>query len=138
MYQLWDVHPFTEIPYSASFIFPSPIPRVSMHQYLLSFLINFFLLLCTDRLNTTWPSFVDWSFLDRQQSPNLQSIPKIGGHAPSSSKPLRILVSRSHRTEDFSEHLKKAFGSTPVEIIPAGGSGNPPFWILRHQAIISH
>ncbi|KAH9282316.1 Inositol monophosphatase 3 [Echinococcus granulosus] len=69
-------------------------------------------------LNATY-----FSSLGGHLSENLRSIPKAEARAPSSSTPLRILISRSHSLGNFSERLRKAFGSTPIEIIPAGGSG---------------
>ncbi|KAM7536741.1 hypothetical protein Aperf_G00000082832 [Anoplocephala perfoliata] len=68
--------------------------------------------------NTTY-----WSSLGNQLSENLRSLPKVGPRTPSAQNPLRILISRSHSVEDFSEKVRKAFGSTSIEIIPAGGSG---------------
>lgn len=65
----------------------------------------------------------DWSSLGGQLSENLRRLPKAGAKVPTASDPLRILVSRSHNLADFSERLKTVFGSTPIKIIPAGGSG---------------
>lgn len=66
---------------------------------------------------------LDWSSLGGQLSENLRSLPKPTPRTPTMQNPLRILISRSHSMGDFSEKLRKAFGSTPIEIIAAGGSG---------------
>ncbi|KAL5960917.1 Inositol monophosphatase 3 [Taenia solium] len=80
-------------------------------------------------LNTTY-----WSSLGNHLSENLRHIPKAEDHILSPSNPLRILVSRSHSLGNFSGRLRKAFGSTPIEIIPAGGSGYKMIELARGAA----
>ncbi|VDK36157.1 unnamed protein product [Taenia asiatica] len=80
-------------------------------------------------LNTTY-----WSSLGNHLSGNLRRIPKAEDHILSPSNPLRILVSRSHSLGNFSERLRKAFSSTPIEIIPAGGSGYKMIELARGAA----
>ncbi|VUZ50831.1 unnamed protein product [Hymenolepis diminuta] len=75
-----------------------------------------------------------WSSLGGQLSENLRSLPKPIPRTPTTQNPLRILISRSHSMGDFSEKLRKAFGSTPVEIIAAGGSGYKMIELARGGA----
>nr|CDS34824.1 inositol monophosphatase [Hymenolepis microstoma] len=79
--------------------------------------------------NTTY-----WSSLGSQLSVNLRSLPRPVPRTPTTQNPLRILISRSHSMEDFSDKLRKAFGSTPIEIIPAGGSGYKMIELARGGA----
>ncbi|VDN96072.1 unnamed protein product [Rodentolepis nana] len=79
--------------------------------------------------NTTY-----WSSLANQLSGNLRSLPKPVPRTPTTQNPLRILISRSHSMEDFSDKLRKAFGSTPIEVIPAGGSGYKMIELARGGA----
>ncbi|VDM34170.1 unnamed protein product [Hydatigera taeniaeformis] len=80
-------------------------------------------------LNVTY-----WSSLVNHLSPNLRNIPKPENRILSPSNPLRILISRSHSLGNFTERLRRAFGSTPIEVIPAGGSGYKMMELARGAA----
>ncbi|VDD74553.1 unnamed protein product [Mesocestoides corti] len=66
-------------------------------------------------LNSTY-----WTSMGGQLSVNLQNVP---GAVNRPTTPVRVLVSRSHTAPHLGDKVQEAFGPTPIEIIPAGGSG---------------